>query len=162
MNRISVMGELRSAMIPENLNAYVSALSGFSQQAIEKACVELEQSPIADYEPRFPALGRMVETCRKAQISFQRDSRPRYFCADCESESGLLFFDAPSGGNRLRGTALVDAPERYARPCTCGGTELDWRTLVQDRAARPERYFALADVVRDVNRKRVGKEAIQL
>ncbi len=136
------MAGLRGATLPAEMAGYASALQGFPMAAIESVCMQLENSEIADYEPRFPELGKMLRMCREAQQA-QNPVQRKFYCPDCESECGMLFFDAPAGGHRLRGRALVTAPNRYARPCPCGGTLTDWRSFDQAVRGRPENFHRL-------------------
>lgn len=62
------MADCRSAALPENLAHYAGALMGFSREAIEGACYELEREEVEPYKPRFPELGVMIARCRLQQM----------------------------------------------------------------------------------------------
>lgn len=127
------------------IRQYVTALSGFSDEVIRQVCDDLGGQSVAEYQPRFPSKDVLISACRKLQAELSRPSSAKYFCGDCASEDGWLYFDAPKNGNRLCGADIVRAERRYAMRCPCGGTETDWRTLHQEIEYRRRAQPASAD-----------------
>ena len=60
------MASLRRSQIPENLEAFASAITGFSEPIIERACHNIEITVPQGREPAFPVLGTLVSECRAA------------------------------------------------------------------------------------------------
>lgn len=83
---------------PEALAALATALSGFSDDVLDRACAGLEQKAIDAYEPRMPTLSTLESACRAA-ASGQKRTR---WCGRCRM--GLV-----------RGS---DGEIRYC-PCDC-------------------------------------------
>ena len=67
LKRLATVASLRSTTPPEELAAYASSLSGFSQQAVEQVCTAVEQTVAAQFAPKFPPLGEMIEACRRIE-----------------------------------------------------------------------------------------------
>jgi len=55
---------MRRGRVPDNLNAYASALDGFSHAAIDAACSSFERARRQEGETAFPELGAMLDACR--------------------------------------------------------------------------------------------------
>lgn len=55
---------MRRGKVPDDLVGYASALSGFSQNAIDQACTSFERARRQEGETAFPELGAMLEACR--------------------------------------------------------------------------------------------------
>lgn len=144
----------------QQLNFYASSLSGFNTDVIEAVIQQFEMEIPEPYAPRFPEVAAIMAECRKLT---RKDEPLKFFCDDCQAESGMLYFDSPIRGNRLRGRALVESKNRYARRCPCGGTEHDWEAMYRDRQMNPEKYFTMEDVFNTVNARRraQGKSPIQ-
>lgn len=133
------------------LNYYASCLAEFSFEAIDEAIRNFEAEIPREFKPRWPDIQALMAECRRIQ---QGNGRPKFYCSDCDSEDGFLWFDTRTG-KRLRGAALVlAAGHRRFERCPCGGTERDWLALELDHRTHPENYYTLNDVVDDVIRRR--------
>jgi hypothetical protein len=66
INRLTTMNNLRQSEIPEQLEDFASALSGFSEPIIDRACHNIEITDPESHHPTFPALGLLLDECRAA------------------------------------------------------------------------------------------------
>jgi len=71
VKRLNTLASLRVAPVPESLDAYASSLSGFSEKAIDYACAAIERSVPAQFAPKFPPLGEMLDACRRSELELR-------------------------------------------------------------------------------------------
>jgi hypothetical protein len=76
------LANLRRTRIPEDLQAFTSALSGFGQEAINRACERIETSDIERNEPAFPRLGKLLEECRREASTHHPDGDIHFWTVD--------------------------------------------------------------------------------
>ena len=124
----------------ETLSFFASALSGFSEAAIEIACEELAGAAIGEYQTRWLELGKFQQACREAESKLRSPCARKPYCAECENDYGMVYFDKEYRGNRLRGAALASSKpgERFAYRCACHGSY---------RQPRAEKHYSFADAV---------------
>ncbi len=150
--RLTRLSMARQANVSgETLSFFASALSGFSEAAIEMACEELALASIGEYQTRWPELGKFEQACREAELKLRAPSKRKPYCVECENEYGMLYFDKEYRGNRLRGAAIALAKpqDRFAYRCACGGSY---------RRDRPEKHYSLADAYRIVKQRQEMRE----
>lgn len=96
IERLETVASLRGALLPEKVAAYASALTGFSQRAIESACTHFEQEePVDPKKPWFPPLPAMMEACRRGEIGAKNIQRAH--CSNCD-DMGMVVVQRESGG----------------------------------------------------------------
>ena len=71
-----------------------------------------------DFETAWPVLAELQDRCRKAELG-KLTHRQKVTCDDCREHDGMVFFDAPRGGNRIPGNQVWKQPpgQRFAMPC---------------------------------------------
>lgn len=152
VKRLTQLSMARQANVSgETLSFFASALSGFSEAAIEMACEELAGAAIGEYQTRWPELGKFEQACREAEWKLRAPNERKPYCVECEDAYGMLYFDKEYRGNRLRGAdiALAKPQDRFAHRCSCGGTY---------RRDRAEKHYSLADVHRLVKQRQEMRE----
>lgn len=150
LNELAIARSVRIEM--SQINYYASCLSNFPFEVIDQTISKFEHEVPDDFKPRWPDIQALMSRCRQIAAG---EAEPKFYCLDCANEDGWLYFDVKTG-HRLRAAAIVDAGERGRRRerCPCGGNQTNWRALEQDRAAHPENYFTINEVIRDFNEKR--------
>jgi hypothetical protein len=84
VKRINQLNIARQANLDaDGLTYFASALSGFSQAALDEAIGELERESVEDYKSRFPDLRTLQDRCRRATHKAER--RPLPDCKLCEN-----------------------------------------------------------------------------
>ena len=68
------MNNLRQSEIPENLDEFASALTGFSDSIVDRACTNIERTDPHAHHPTFPALGVLLDECRAAAQTIREES----------------------------------------------------------------------------------------
>jgi hypothetical protein len=81
-NRLTQLANLRRTKTPESLEAFASALSGFGQDAINRACERIETADVEKGEPAFPRLGKLLEECRREASTHHPRGDVRYWHLD--------------------------------------------------------------------------------
>ena len=68
------MANFRRSQIPENLSEFASAISGFSEPIIDRACENIERTIPQGRETAFPNLGVLLDECRAAAQTIRDES----------------------------------------------------------------------------------------
>jgi hypothetical protein len=76
------MANLRRTKTPDNLEAFASALSGFGQEAINRAITRIEEADVTQGEPAFPRLGKLLEECRKEASTYKLNGDLHHWSID--------------------------------------------------------------------------------
>lgn len=136
---LSLLNELRRADATEiTLSAYVSYFRKFELRDIVAGIEAIIARGRQGFETAFPEPSSIVRAVADAERERKAKERRKFFCEDCRSENGFLYFGRD--GKRLRGVELVRTDHRSARRCPCGGTDHDWALMHRDREVNPEAY----------------------
>jgi hypothetical protein len=74
MTRLRTMNNLRQSEIPDHLDDFASALTGFSDAIIDRACHNIEITDPEAHHPTFPSLGVLLDECRAAAQTIRDES----------------------------------------------------------------------------------------
>jgi hypothetical protein len=73
LERLEILARRREARVDgKSIALMVSSVSGFTQEALEAACADLENEEIQQFSPRWPDAGKLVGLCRH----FMQNGRP--------------------------------------------------------------------------------------
>lgn len=136
---LGLLAEAKQAQVTAaTLSVYVPRFRRFGIDDLVAGIEYLIATPRQEGQTSFPEVAVIVRAVADAERARRIREAKKFFCADCRSENGFLYFGRD--GKRLRGVELVRTDHRSARRCPCGGTDHDWALMHRDREVNPEAY----------------------